>query len=78
MSNILLALTYIILPDSGGPRSYSQLKILKDFMHRVQWDKYPDEPDKVVLPSEYFHLIGGSDMGGLVASSDCITTTNIV
>lgn len=33
-------------------------------MHRVKCDEYPNEPDKVVLPCEYFDLIGGSDTGG--------------
>ncbi|PVG02910.1 hypothetical protein CPB86DRAFT_859145 [Serendipita vermifera] len=52
--------------DGGGPRSLSQLEILRSVMHKVQCDSYPNEPDKVILPCEYFHMMGGSDTGGLL------------
>jgi hypothetical protein len=35
-------------------------------MHRVQFDLYPDDPDKPVLPCDYFDMIAGIDMGGSV------------
>ncbi|KIM32458.1 hypothetical protein M408DRAFT_62927, partial [Serendipita vermifera MAFF 305830] len=53
--------------DGGGVRSFSQLEILRVIMHQIKWDKYPNDPDKVVLPCDYFDLMGGSDTGGLIA-----------
>lgn len=54
------------LVDGGGATSFSQLEIMRAIMHQLVWDKYPNEPDKVMLPCEYFDLIGGSDTGGSV------------
>jgi hypothetical protein len=50
--------------DGGGARVLSQLKIVETMMHRIQYDLYPDDPDKAVLPHECFDMMGGSDMGG--------------
>ena len=33
---------------------------------RIQYDLYPNDPDKVVLPCERFDLMGGSDTGAYV------------
>ncbi|KAG8804310.1 hypothetical protein FRB91_003936 [Serendipita sp. 411] len=52
--------------DGGGSRCASQLKILDSIMCRIQYDEYPDDPDKVILPCDYFDLCGGSDAGGLI------------
>ncbi|KIM31130.1 hypothetical protein M408DRAFT_327421 [Serendipita vermifera MAFF 305830] len=53
--------------DGGGIRTFSQLGMMREIMHRVRWDKYPNDHNRVVLPCEHFDLIGGSDTGGLVA-----------
>jgi hypothetical protein len=52
--------------DGGGVRSISQLEIMRSIMQRIQYDTYPDDPDKKILPCEYFDLIGGSGTGGSV------------
>ena len=33
-------------------------------MHRIRSDKYPNEPEKVMLPHEHFDMMGGSGTGG--------------
>jgi hypothetical protein len=33
-------------------------------MHRLQCDRYPNDPDKIILPCEHFDLIGGTGTGG--------------
>ncbi|PVF94750.1 hypothetical protein CPB86DRAFT_765176 [Serendipita vermifera] len=53
--------------DGGGVGSISQLEVMRNVMQRIQYDTHPDDPDKVILPCEYFDLIGGSDTGGLLA-----------
>ena len=53
--------------DGGGTRSFSQLSIMESVMHRLKWEKYPSEPDKIMLPCEHFDLIGGSGTGGCVS-----------
>jgi hypothetical protein len=50
--------------DGGGSRSLSQLEILRAILQRVKCDLYPNEPEKEVLPCEYFQMMGGSDTGG--------------
>ncbi|KAG8771761.1 hypothetical protein FRC16_005848, partial [Serendipita sp. 398] len=37
-------------------------------MYRIQYDEYPDDPDKVILPCDYFDLCGGSDAGGIIVT----------
>ncbi|KAG9032348.1 hypothetical protein FS842_004100 [Serendipita sp. 407] len=54
--------------DGGGSRCASQLKILDSIMYRIQYDEYPDDPDKVILPCDYFDLCGGSDAGGIIVT----------
>ncbi|PVF91616.1 FabD/lysophospholipase-like protein [Serendipita vermifera] len=53
--------------DGSGLRSISQLEVFRNVMHRIQCDTYPEEPDRIILPCEYFDLMGGSDTGGLIA-----------
>ena len=46
-------------------RSLSQLNIIDDFMQRIKYDlKLIEDP----RPCEYFHMIGGTGMGGYVSS----------
>ncbi|PVF96985.1 FabD/lysophospholipase-like protein [Serendipita vermifera] len=52
----------ILVLDGGDIRSFSQLDILNEFMARVQ----PGE-DPIMNPCQYFHLIGGTGTGGLLA-----------
>jgi hypothetical protein len=35
-------------------------------MHGIQCGLYPDDPDKPVLPCDYFDMVAGTDMGGSV------------
>jgi hypothetical protein len=49
-------------PDSGGPGTYSQLLILKEYMSRLANDLGVDEED--VYPADYFDLMGGVGFGG--------------
>jgi hypothetical protein len=58
--------------DGGGVQSISQLEIMRNIMQRIQYDTYPDDPDKTILPCEYFDLIGGSDTGGSVLQPETI------
>ncbi|PVF91619.1 FabD/lysophospholipase-like protein, partial [Serendipita vermifera] len=61
--------SYIIVyeTDGSGLRTISQLEVFRNIMHRIQCDTFPEEPDKMILPCEYFDLMGGSDTGGLIA-----------
>ncbi|KAG8817631.1 hypothetical protein FRC17_011139, partial [Serendipita sp. 399] len=56
----------IEVDNGGGSRCASQLKILDTIMYRIQYDEYPNDPDKVILPCDYFDLCGGSDAGGII------------
>ncbi|KIM19523.1 hypothetical protein M408DRAFT_57975, partial [Serendipita vermifera MAFF 305830] len=49
--------------DGGGVRSLSQLEIMNNIVHQLNWN--PDEGVK--LPCELFDFMGGSGTGGLVA-----------
>ncbi|KIM21557.1 hypothetical protein M408DRAFT_102455, partial [Serendipita vermifera MAFF 305830] len=51
--------------DSGGPGTYSQLLILKEYMARLSSDLQIAADD--VYPADYFDLMGGVGFGGLVA-----------
>ncbi|KIM23090.1 hypothetical protein M408DRAFT_28203 [Serendipita vermifera MAFF 305830] len=53
--------------DGGGVRGFSQLEILRNIMHRLNWDMEIDGSDTRTLPCEHFDLIGGSGTGGLIA-----------
>jgi hypothetical protein len=55
--------------DSGGPGTYSQLLIIKEYMVRLANDLKIDEGD--VYPADYFDLMGGVGFGGYVYFS-CI------
>jgi hypothetical protein len=48
--------------DSGGPGTYSQLLILKEYMNRLANDLCVSEDD--VYPADYFDLMGGVGFGG--------------
>jgi len=48
--------------DSGGPGTYSQLLILKEYMSRLANDLGISEED--VYPADYFDLMGGVGFGG--------------
>ncbi|KIM21446.1 hypothetical protein M408DRAFT_333464 [Serendipita vermifera MAFF 305830] len=51
--------------DNGGPGTYSQLLIVKEYMARIAHDFEVDECD--VYPADYFDLMGGVGFGGLAA-----------
>lgn len=61
------------LEDCGGVRSLSQLRIMETIIHRIQYDRYPNDPEKVVLPCDCFDLMGGCDTGGYVLTSSVYT-----
>ena len=48
--------------DSGGPGTYSQLLILKEYMSRISNESGVNEQD--VYPADYFDLMGGVGFGG--------------
>jgi hypothetical protein len=48
--------------DSGGPGTYSQLLIVKEYMVRLADDLGVDEA--YVYPADYFDLMGGVGFGG--------------
>jgi hypothetical protein len=48
--------------DSGGPGTYSQLLILKEYMSRLANDLDVEEED--VYPVDHFDLMGGVGFGG--------------
>jgi hypothetical protein len=48
--------------DSGGPGTYSQLLIVKEYMSHLANDLGVEEED--VYPADYFDLIGGVGFGG--------------
>ena len=52
--------------DNGGPGTYSQLLIIKEYMVRLANDHGIDEGD--VYPADYFDLMGGVGFGGYVVS----------
>ncbi|MCJ1392597.1 hypothetical protein MMC18_005467 [Xylographa bjoerkii] len=52
--------------DGGGIRGVSELLILDEIMRRLQYDL---KLDKLPLPCDYFHLIGGTGTGGYGISS---------
>jgi hypothetical protein len=42
----------------------SQLEIMRNIMHRLNWDSELDGSNAGRLPCEYFDLMGGSGTGG--------------
>lgn len=57
------------LLDGGGPGTYSQLLIVKEYMTRLAFDLGTDVDE--LLPANYFDLMGGVGFGGCV-SSKCV------
>jgi len=56
--------------DSGGPGTYSQLLIVKQYMNRIAADLGIIEDE--VCVADYFDLIGGVGFGGYVRPVDGI------
>ena len=54
--------SYLLDASEGG--CISQLETMRDLMFHMRTNKYPNQPDKVMLPCEYFDLMGGSGFGG--------------
>jgi hypothetical protein len=55
--------TYLFrLADNGGPGTYSQLLILREYMARLANDLDVAEED--VYPADYFDMMGGVGFGG--------------
>ena len=54
------------LLDGGGPGTYSQLLIVKEYMIRLAFDLGTDVDE--LLPANYFDLMGGVGFGGCVYS----------
>lgn len=52
-----------LFQDAGGMRSISQLKILEQFMYRLNFDT-PN--DRIEYPYTVFDMIGGTGCGGCV------------
>jgi hypothetical protein len=48
--------------DNGGPGTYSQLLILKEYISRLAHDLNMAEKD--LCPADYFDLMGGVGFGG--------------
>jgi hypothetical protein len=48
--------------DNGGPGTYSQLLILKEYMSRLANDLNVAEEE--LYPADYFDLMGGVGFGG--------------
>ena len=57
--------------DSGGPGTYSQLLILKDYISRLSADL--DVVEDGLCPADYFDLIGGVGFGGCAYFPDNVT-----
>ncbi|KIM19849.1 hypothetical protein M408DRAFT_30865 [Serendipita vermifera MAFF 305830] len=51
--------------DSGGPGTYSQLLILKNYMDQMAI--FQDMKNEDLYPADYFDLMGGVGFGGLAA-----------
>ncbi|KIM21462.1 hypothetical protein M408DRAFT_333430 [Serendipita vermifera MAFF 305830] len=50
----------------GGVRGLSQLEIMSNIMHRLNWENDLND-SQGILPYQHFDLIGGSGTGGLIA-----------
>lgn len=53
--------------DAGGVRGFSQIEIMRNIMHRLNWDPKSNGLEQNALPWQHFDLIGGSGTGGLLA-----------
>ena len=56
--------------DNGGPGTYSQLLIVKEYMIRIAEDLGVSEED--VYPADHFDLMGGVGFGGYVHQSSIV------
>ena len=56
--------------DGSGVRGFSQLEIMDNIVHRLNWKDSPNDLVKEKRPYEHFDMIGGSGTGGSV----CFTT----
>jgi hypothetical protein len=56
--------------DNGGPGTYSQLLMIKEYMIRLATDRGIDEGD--VHPADYFDLMGGVGFGGYFFYLICV------
>jgi Patatin-like phospholipase len=54
----------VLTLDGGGVRGLSSLLILREIMEDIERRTNADETPR---PCEYFHLIGGTSTGGLIA-----------
>ena len=54
----------ILASDNGGPGTYPQLLIIKEYVTRLAKDLGVDEND--LYPADYFELMGGVGFGGCV------------
>ena len=50
--------------DGGGVRAFSQLEIMDNIMHRLNWKKGPNVSVSRKFPCEHFDMMGGSGTGG--------------
>jgi patatin-like phospholipase/acyl hydrolase len=60
---------YCFATDGGGPRGTSQLKILLEIIHRMEYERERNTDqglDQIARPCECFDMIGGSGTGGCV------------
>ena len=60
---------YCFATDAGGPPGTSQLKILLEIIHRMEYEKERNTDqglDQIARPCECFDMIGGSGTGGCV------------
>ncbi|KIM28212.1 hypothetical protein M408DRAFT_144526 [Serendipita vermifera MAFF 305830] len=53
--------------DACDRGSISQLETMRDVMHYIKTTRFPNEPEKLILPSDYFDLIAGCGLGGLIS-----------
>jgi hypothetical protein len=53
-----------MVDGGGGARTFSQLRIIGQIMHQLNFERYPNEPNKIILPCDHFDLMGGSGTGG--------------
>ncbi|KIM26631.1 hypothetical protein M408DRAFT_25333, partial [Serendipita vermifera MAFF 305830] len=54
----------LLIFDAGGPQAISQLKILAELMHRINFDT---NPNQLRRPCDIFDMIGGAGSGGFIA-----------
>jgi patatin-like phospholipase/acyl hydrolase len=50
--------------DGGGVRGLSQLEVMRNVMHRLNWDNEAEVSAEGILPCSRFDLMGGSGTGG--------------